>query len=51
VEISILNSLMLPQIAILAWVFLGESISVKGLIGLALVVLGTVLVQARQRTR
>lgn len=50
VEISTLNNLMLPQIALLAWVFLGEMISTRGLIGLGLVVLGAFLVQAKPRT-
>ena len=50
VETSILNSLMLPQIALLAWVFLGEEITLKGLLGLALVVAGTILVQLRKKS-
>lgn len=49
VESSILNSLMMPQIALLAWLFLGESISPKELCGLALVAAGVLIVQARRR--
>ncbi len=49
VEISTLNNLMLPQIALLAWGFLGETISTRGLVGLGLVVLGAFLVQAKSR--
>lgn len=46
-ESSIINNTMLVQVAILAWVFLGEQQSTKGLIGLALVTLGAVIVQLR----
>ena len=45
VESSILNSLMLPQIAILAFFFLGERLSGREIAGLALVSLGVILVQ------
>lgn len=44
-ESSIINSTMLIQIAILAWLFLGESITVTGLIGLILATVGTLIVQ------
>lgn len=47
VESSILNGLMLPQIAILAWVFLDEALSVREISGLGLVCLGVILVQVR----
>jgi drug/metabolite transporter (DMT)-like permease len=46
-ESSLINSTMLPQIAVLAWVFLGEEIRGKEGLGLALAVLGVVLVQRR----
>jgi len=49
VESSILNSLMLPQIAILAVIFLGEDLSVKQISGLALVSFGVLLVQLKRR--
>lgn len=49
VESSILNSLMLPQIAILAVVFLGEGLSMKQISGLVLVSIGVLLVQLKKR--
>jgi drug/metabolite transporter (DMT)-like permease len=49
VESSILNSLMMPQIAILAVVFLGEKLSGKEILGLALVFAGVAVVQLRRR--
>ncbi|KAF0107294.1 MAG: hypothetical protein FD146_1772 [Anaerolineaceae bacterium] len=49
VESSILNSLMMPQIAILAWVFLGETLTGKAIAGLALVGVGTIIVQLKRR--
>jgi drug/metabolite transporter (DMT)-like permease len=48
VESSIINSLMMPQIALLAWLFLGESISLKELCGLALVAGGVLIVQIKK---
>ncbi|MBP8001461.1 MAG: EamA family transporter [Chloroflexi bacterium] len=45
VESSMINSLMLPQIAILAWVFLGETLTGRQIMGLLLVGLGVMLVQ------
>jgi drug/metabolite transporter (DMT)-like permease len=48
VESSILNSLMMPQIAILAFVFLSEALSVKEIIGLVLVGLGVLIVQLKR---
>ncbi|NPV56864.1 MAG: EamA family transporter [Anaerolineae bacterium] len=47
-EASILNNTMLPQIAILAWLFLDEPLSWKQVIGIALVGVGTLVVQARR---
>ncbi len=49
VESSILNSLMLPQIAILAYVFLQETLSILEISGLALVCLGVILVQIKRK--
>lgn len=49
VESSIINSLMMPQIAIMAWLFLGETISVKQIVGLILVGVGVLVVQLRKR--
>lgn len=45
VESSVINNLMLPQIAILAWVFLGESLTPRQIVGLLLVGVGVMLVQ------
>lgn len=45
VESSIINNLMLPQIAVLAWVFLGESLSSRQIAGIALVGAGMLIVQ------
>ena len=49
VESSILNSLMMPQIAILAWIFLGETLNTKSIVGLVLVGAGTLIVQLKKR--
>jgi drug/metabolite transporter (DMT)-like permease len=50
VESSVINSLMMPQIAILAFVFLGERLSSKEITGLVLVGLGVMIVQLRKRS-
>lgn len=49
VESSVINNTMLPQIAVLAWVFLGESLDARQIAGLALVAVGTLLVQVWRR--
>lgn len=49
-ESAVLNSLMMPQIAILAVVFLGERLTLKETIGLVLVGVGVLIVQLRQHT-
>lgn len=49
VESSIINSLMMPQIAILAFVFLGERLSDKEVLGLILVSLGVIVVQLQKK--
>ncbi|HLO14089.1 MAG TPA: DMT family transporter [Anaerolineales bacterium] len=49
VESSIINSLMMPQIAILAFVFLGEALNGKEILGLILVSLGVIIVQLQRR--
>jgi drug/metabolite transporter (DMT)-like permease len=49
VESSILNGLMLPQIALLAWLFLGEPLTGRQIVGLALVAAGTLAVQLLRR--
>ena len=48
VESSIIANLMLPQIAVLAWVFLGEALTLRQIVGLALVGVGTLVVQLRR---
>jgi drug/metabolite transporter (DMT)-like permease len=45
VESSVINGLMLPQIALLAWLFLDEALTLRQMLGLGLVVAGTMLVQ------
>ncbi|MGH2522306.1 MAG: DMT family transporter [Anaerolineales bacterium] len=47
-ESSIINSTMLVQIALLAWVFLGERITPPEGFGMALAALGVLLVQLRR---
>jgi drug/metabolite transporter (DMT)-like permease len=48
VESSIINSLMMPQIAILAYFFLGETLTIKEILGLVLVGVGVLVVQLRK---
>ncbi|NLG08724.1 MAG: DMT family transporter [Deinococcales bacterium] len=48
-ESSIVNNTMLIQIAMLAWVFLGESLGVRQVVGLALATVGTLVVQLAAR--
>jgi len=45
VESSIINNTMLIQIAVLAWIFLGEVITPREIGGLAMVMVGTLIVQ------
>lgn len=49
VESSIVNNTMLIQIAVLAWIFLGESLGPRQLAGLALASAGTLVVQLAGR--
>ena len=48
-ESSIINNTMLFQIALLAWLFLGEPLTWHVVLGMVLAALGTLLVQLRQR--
>jgi drug/metabolite transporter (DMT)-like permease len=48
-ESSVINNTMLIQIAVLAWIFLGERPSGVGILGLVVVAAGTVFVQLRRR--
>ncbi|MCC6146476.1 MAG: EamA family transporter, partial [Anaerolineaceae bacterium] len=45
VESSIINNTMLPQIAILAWLFLDEPLNIRQIFGIVLVGVGTLIVQ------
>jgi len=47
-ESSVINNTMLIQIAVLAWVFLGERLDALEIIGLVAVACGTLLVQLRR---
>ena len=47
VESSIINNTMLVQIAILAWIYLGEQITIFGVLGLALASFGVLLVNLK----
>jgi drug/metabolite transporter (DMT)-like permease len=49
-ESSIINGTMLIQIAILAWIFLGEAITLQEAIGMLIAACGAVLVQLRTRS-
>jgi drug/metabolite transporter (DMT)-like permease len=51
VESSVLNSTMMVQIAILAWMFLGEGVSWRQVIAMGMTALGAVLVQLRTKNR
>lgn len=48
-EASLINSTMLVQIAVLAWVFLGERLVGREIAGLALAAAGVIIVQLRGR--
>ncbi len=50
VESSVLNNTMLVQVAVLAWIFLGEARGPIEIAGLGLVTAGTLLVQLRGRS-
>ena len=50
-ESSMINNSMLIQITLLAWLFLGESISPLGLIGLVIAVVGLFLVNWKPAKR
>lgn len=47
-ESSILNNTMTIQIAVLAWVFLGESLTAREIVGLVLAGIGVLVVQVRR---
>ena len=45
IESNVMNNTMLIQIALLAWIFLGESLNGRQLLGIALAVVGIAIVQ------
>lgn len=51
VESSVINNLMLVQIALLAWVFLGEALSPIEIVGLAVALAGILVVQVAPAVR
>jgi len=48
IESSVINGTMMPQIAILAWLFLQEPLSAKQIIGIVIVGIGTLVTQIRR---
>jgi drug/metabolite transporter (DMT)-like permease len=50
-ESSIINGTMLIQIAFLAWIFLGESISIKEAAGMLIAATGALFVQIRKKNK
>ncbi|HMM29022.1 MAG TPA: DMT family transporter, partial [Aggregatilineaceae bacterium] len=48
IETSVINNTMLIQIAILAWISLGERLGARAIFGLALAAAGTLIVQLRR---
>lgn len=48
-ESSVINNTMLVQIAVLAWVFLGEGLGVRQVLGIVLAAAGAVVVQVARR--
>ena len=50
-ESSIINGTMLIQIALLAWIFLGEGISLQEIFGMGIATVGALLVQLKVRRR
>jgi drug/metabolite transporter (DMT)-like permease len=50
IESSMINNTMLFQIAVLAWLFLGEQLTLAEAAGIVLAVVGTLAVQVRRQT-
>jgi len=50
-ESSVINNTMMIQIAILAWVFLGENLSARQIAGVLVAAVGALLVQVRWRPK
>jgi drug/metabolite transporter (DMT)-like permease len=51
VESNIINNTMLVQIAVLAWLFLDEPLTLQEIFGMLLVACGAVIVQLRMKKR
>jgi drug/metabolite transporter (DMT)-like permease len=49
VESNVITNAMIVEIAVLAWLFLGERLTAMDIVGLGLILAGTVLVQFRRR--
>jgi drug/metabolite transporter (DMT)-like permease len=49
IETSLINNTMLIQIALLAWIVLGEDLTGREVVGLVIAGIGTVIVQIRRR--
>ena len=49
VEASIINNTILPQVAILEWVFLHESLTVRQIFAIVLILIGSIIVQLKGR--
>lgn len=49
VEANIITNVMIVEIAVLGWVFLGEHLSLIDVAGLGLVIAGTIMVQLRRK--
>lgn len=47
-ESSVINNTMLAQVAILGWIFLGETLAIRDVTGLGLVMAGALLFQLKQ---
>ena len=50
-ESSIINGTMLIQIAILAWIFLGETITIQEGFGMLITAVGAIIVQIKRNQR
>jgi drug/metabolite transporter (DMT)-like permease len=50
VESNIINNTMLIQIAVLAWIFLGERLDVLGIVGLILAAVGVLIVNLKPKS-
>jgi drug/metabolite transporter (DMT)-like permease len=49
VEASIINNIILPQVAILEWVFLHEPLTARQILAIILILIGSIIVQLKRR--